>query len=111
MELLAQDDHTARAETTAVYAERAGLPRILPKSKVPRPYHNTPILGPSDNAAQYPPPSLNNFRTTASREPADAPPVLWYWQMTGEEWNRETHSYQVCFLDPDHNVCINVPAC
>ena len=100
MELLAQDDHTARAETTAVYAERAGLPRILPRSKVPHPYHGAivQILGPSDNAAQYPPPSLNNFRTTASWEPADAPPVLWYWQMTGEEWNREAHSYQVCFL-------------
>ena len=48
------------------------------------------------NAAIYPPPSLDKFRTAASRAPADAPPVLWYWQMTGETWDRQTHSYRVC---------------
>ena len=48
-----------------------------------------------NNAAQYPPPSLNKFRTAASRAPADAPPCLWYWQMTGNEWDRKSRSYQV----------------
>ena len=82
---LAQDE-----QTVAVYAERAGLPRILPRV----------ADYPSENAAQYPPPSLDKFRTKESRAPVNAAPMLWYWQMTGKEWNRESHSYQVCFLDP-----------
>ena len=47
------------------------------------------------NASQYPPPSLNKFRTKASRAPGDCKPALWYWQMTTEEWDRDGHSYEL----------------
>ena len=59
-------------------AERAGLPRITVA-----------------NAVDYPPPSLDSFRTPSSRAATDAAPVLWYWQMTGELWDRESRSYQL----------------
>ena len=83
---VAADSNATVEPTIAELAERAGLPRILPRLRRNRA---------SENAAQYPPPSLNKFRTAASRQPADAPPVLWYWQMTGEEWDRKSHSYEV----------------
>ena len=41
------------------------------------------------------PPSLNKFRTDESRAPNDCEPVLWYWQMTGEDWDRQGHSYEL----------------
>ena len=78
------------ALTTAELAARAGLPRIEIMTVSERGYDNKISL----NAAQFPPPSLNSFRTAASRAPADAAPVLWYWQMTGVDWDRETASYQ-----------------
>ena len=60
------------------HAERLGLPRIS-----------------SANAAAYPPPSLKQFRTLAARKAADAPPAIWYWQMTGLEWARDRHTYEL----------------
>ena len=54
------------------HAARLGLPRIS---------------GEAGNAASYTPPSLHRFRTAAARGPASAP-ALWYWQMTGEEWDQ-----------------------
>ena len=62
----------------AAHAARRGLPRIV-----------------AANASSYPPPSLNKFRTTAARAPADSAPALWYWQMTGGEWPRDGHSYEL----------------
>lgn len=59
-------------------AARDGLPRID-----------------ASNALQYPPPSLNQFRTHEARAPAEAPPAIWYWQLTGEEWLRDGHSFSV----------------
>ena len=40
-------------------------------------------------------PSLNKFRSAASRAPDDSPPVLWFWQMTEKDWDRQGHSYDV----------------
>ena len=45
------------------------------------------------NAADYPPPSLNAYRTDASRAAADCAPVVWFKQMTGKEWDRQGRSY------------------
>ena len=84
---VAAEPNATMEPTIAELATRAGLPRILPRRR-------NQVA--SENAWQYPPPSLNKFRTAASREPADAPPVLWYWQMTGEQWDRKSHSYEVC---------------
>jgi hypothetical protein len=47
------------------------------------------------NAPDYPPPSLNSFRTPASRAPPDCAPALWYKQMTGDVWDGKTHSYDL----------------
>ena len=58
------------------HAARAGLPRIT-----------------EANADDYHPQSLNGFRTAASRATNDSPPVLWFWQMTGEEWDRDSKTY------------------
>ena len=66
------------ASTTAEHAEQLGLPRIT-----------------TDNAAQHPPPSLNAFRTAAARAPADSKPAVWFWQMTGNEWPRDGHSFEL----------------
>ena len=68
----------AACESAAAHAARRCLPRIV-----------------TANAASYPPPSLNNFRTAAARAPADSAPALWYWQLTGEEWQRDGHSYEL----------------
>ena len=68
----------AACDTAASHAARRGLPRIV-----------------ADNATSYPPPSLNSFRTAAARAPADSAPALWYWQLTGEEWRRDSHSYEL----------------
>ena len=106
----------ARASTTAELAARAGLPRIKPDNSCTEAElaitwaavseeqkQASSILGGwrlkpfPTNAVLFPPPSLDKFRTAASRAPADAAPVLWYWQMTGETWDRQTHSYRVCF--------------
>ena len=78
------------ALTTAELAARAGLPRI--EIRTPANFGCAGMHSP--NADQFPPPSLNSFRTAALRAPADAAPVLWYWQMTGAEWDRKTASYQ-----------------
>ena len=43
------------------------------------------------NAADFEPPSLKG---AVSRE-LDATPALWYFQMTGKDWNGETHSYSI----------------
>lgn len=69
---------TACGETAASHAVRRGLPRIV-----------------AANAASYPPPSLNSFRTEAARAPADSAPALWYWQLTGDEWQRDGHGYEL----------------
>eukprot|EP00966_Prymnesium_polylepis_P205794 4768828-Prymnesium_polylepis.1 len=50
----------------------------------------------AQNAAQYPPPPLSSFRGVAKkakRNAADGPPVLWYFQMTGRDWDREASTY------------------
>ena len=47
------------------------------------------------NAADFPPPSLNAFRTDAARAPADCAPARWFKQMTGGEWDRTSHCYEV----------------
>ena len=47
------------------------------------------------NAKQHPPPSLNSFRTAAARAPANSKPALWFWQMTGDEWPRDGHSFDI----------------
>ena len=106
--------------TTAELAARAGLPRIKPGKDEScseaamgtlqyqaatwladvRAYGAPPLCW---NAAIYPPPSLDKFRTAALRAPADAAPVLWYWQMTGETWDRKTHSYKVCSAGASHS--------
>ena len=49
----------------------------------------------ASNAATYPPPSLNSFRTAAARAPANSAPACWYWQLTGDEWQRDGHSYEL----------------
>jgi len=39
------------------------------------------------NAADYPPPSLNGYRTPASRADPGCPPAVWFRQMTGtDDW-------------------------
>ena len=67
---------TAR-EATASHAVPRGLPRIV-----------------AANATSHPPPSLNSCRTAAARGP-DSAPALWYWQLTGEEWLGDSHSYEL----------------
>ena len=67
-----------QAETAAAHAAQRGLPRIV-----------------AANATSHPPPSLNNYRTAAARAPANSAPALWYWQLTGEEWLRDSHSYEL----------------
>ena len=68
----------AACDTAAAHAARLGLPRIV-----------------AANASSYPPISLNSFRSAAARAPADSAPALWYWQLTGEEWRRDGHSYDL----------------
>ena len=67
---------TAR-EATASHAVPRSLPRIV-----------------AANATSHPPPSLNSCRTAAARGP-DSAPALWYWQLTGEEWLGDSHSYEL----------------
>ena len=69
---------STNAARAAAHAERLGLPRISP-----------------ENAAAYPPPSLNAFRKPESRQPDDSAPALWYWQMAGCDWDRAGHSYEL----------------
>ena len=64
--------------TTADHASRLGLPRID-----------------ATNAARFPPADLNKFRAASARAPADSSPALWFWQVTGDEWPRDGHSYDV----------------
>ena len=66
------------AMTTAEHAARLSLPRIS-----------------AENAAQHPPPSLHDFRRASARAPANSVPALWFWQMTGEEWLRDGHSFDI----------------
>ena len=83
------------ALTTAELAARAGRLRIeivTLSAAEPESFGCSGTYSP--NADEFPPPSLNSFRTAASRAPADAAPVLWFWQMTGTEWDRKTASYQ-----------------
>jgi len=47
------------------------------------------------NASSFPPPSLNQFRGAAARQQHDAAPVVWFRQMTGTEWQRDSHSYDL----------------
>ena len=65
-------------QTSEAHAEHLGLPPITER-----------------NASRYPPPSLKSFQSAASRAPHDAPPALWYWQMTTEEWDRGSRSYEL----------------
>ena len=44
------------------------------------------------NAADYLPPSLNAYRTDASRAAADSAPAVWFMQVAGTEWDRKAHS-------------------
>ena len=64
--------------TTTEHALRLDLPRID-----------------ATNAARYPPADLNKFRAATARAPADSAPALWFWQMTGDEWPRDGHSYEL----------------
>jgi len=73
-----QEQPAVDAATTAEHAARLSLPRIT-----------------AENAAQHPPPSLNGFRTAAARAPANSVPALWFCQMTGDEWPRDSHSFDV----------------
>ena len=68
----------AVCDTAAAHAARRDLPRIV-----------------AAIASSYPPPSLHKFRTAAARAPADSAPALWYWQLTGEEWPRDGHTYEI----------------
>ena len=68
----------AASDSASAHAAQLGLPRIV-----------------ASNAASYPPPSLHSFRTAAERAPADAAPALWYWQLTGDEWRRDGHTYEL----------------
>ena len=43
----------------------------------------------------FPPPSLNAFRTAASRAAPDCAPALWFKQMTGRQWDCDSHSYEL----------------
>ena len=65
---------STNAARAAAHASRLGLPRIS-----------------SENAAAYPPPSLNAFRKPEARQPDDSAPALWYWQMAGFDWDRAGH--------------------
>lgn len=50
----------------------------------------------AENAHMYKPPCLLGFRSDERKvllERNDSEPVLWYWQMTAEEWNRQKESY------------------
>ena len=47
------------------------------------------------NAADYPPPSLNAYRTDASRAAADSGPRVWFMQFAGTEWDGKGHSYSL----------------
>ena len=73
-----QEQPSADGSTTAEHAARLSLPRIT-----------------AENAAQHPPPSLNSFRTAAARAPANSAPALWFWQMTGDEWPLDGHSFDI----------------
>ena len=52
-----------------------------------------PIIDAS-NAASFMPPSLNAFRTAASRAAGSAP-AAWYQAMTGSAWDGQGHSYDL----------------
>ena len=48
-----------------------------------------------ENAAQWPPPSLNSFIGEAARGQGSEP-ATWYWQMTGDStWDRLAASYKI----------------
>ena len=47
------------------------------------------------NASEHPPPSLNAYKTAASRAPTDCEPAVWYRKMMGAEWDRLGHSYEI----------------
>lgn len=47
-----------------------------------------------ENAATYPPPSLNSYRTAASRGPTSKP-AIWFLQMTGSTWDCQARSFDV----------------
>ena len=69
--------------STADHAERLGRPRLD-----------------VSNADSWLPPSLNGYRSAAARDPADCEPALWYWQMTGRDWDRSvpdhgSHAYEL----------------
>ena len=49
----------------------------------------------ANNVEQFPPPSLNNFRTANSRAPGDCVPAEWYRQMEGVDWDRGGHSFTI----------------
>ena len=69
----------ASTAAAAAHAARLGLPRIHTR----------------DDALQHEPPSLDAYRAAASREPDDCAPALWYWQMTGLDWDRQTRTYRL----------------
>jgi len=48
----------------------------------------------NQNAADYPPPSLNSYRTAASRAPSSAP-AIWFKQMTGSAWDCQAKSFDM----------------
>ena len=45
------------------------------------------------NASQHKPEDLRLFQDAGERARLDAPPRLWYWQMTGAAWNGTTLQY------------------
>lgn len=67
----------AASSRAAAHAIRLGLPRID-----------------ANNAATYPPVDLRLYRAADTRARDDCAPSLWYWQMTGKDWDREGKSYE-----------------
>ena len=46
------------------------------------------------NAERYPMPDLKRYKGAAQRQ-LDSKPALWYWQMTGGDWDGEAQSYSL----------------
>ena len=72
------DDVEAAIAATAAAAARLSKPRIVTR----------------DDALKHPPTPLDGFRTPTLRAPIDCAPAIWYWQMTGLNWDRQTRSYK-----------------
>ena len=72
----------------------ARLSRVLSFEESNLPATSEPIIH-AANAAAFMPPSLNAFRTKASRAAPDCAPAVWYKAMTGSTWDCSSHSYEL----------------